>query len=301
MPKVNFATQIFLEGTTASGVQRLVNQGANANGICNQLENRPLHQALLFNADVSAEVIRALINNGADVTAENDNGDTPLEFSEVRFEEAVAAFQNGQITFQQFKERQAVYEVVNSGLEALSTAYQNLCDTNWWRSASGESTFALIQANPGIDPNRSCNPGNDRPLHIVLRIIEPLSSSTGGAILTFIDNTNVDFQARNNSHETPASLLEVRYDRLKIRISRDLSELCQNITQASKNRYGRLADQYHGFEADLYARIKELMGEAKSIVMTRLHKDFFGNPQGFLSFQETCAHIRNNRVVNPLH
>ena len=295
----------FLEGTTAAGVQGLVNQGADANGICGPTESRPLHQALLPNANVSSDVIQALINAGADVTAQDQGGVTPLALSEARFEEAVAAFQMGQITFQQFNQRQAAYDVVNSGLEALSAAYQNLCDTNWWRGASEQSMLSLLNNNPGIDPNRGCNPGNDRPLHIVLRIIEPLTQDTANAIATFIIDIDADvnLQANNNFNETPASLLEVRYDRLRIRVGSDLDEMCQNVTQASVDRYNSLSEQNHEPEMNLYIGIRGEMGESIPIVRARLYSDFFGNPQGTgaVNTQQICEYRRNNRVVNTLH
>ena len=285
----------FLDGATAADVQGLVSQGADANEICNQLgQLRPLHIALGPDTQVSSGVVQALITAGGDVFAQAAGLGTVVELSEERFEEAVSAFQAQQITFAEFNDRQAVYNAINAAFEARSAAYQNLCDPTWWRTASGQTVITLLTSNPGIDPNRSCNPGNDRPLHIALRPIEPVTQDTSSAILTFIANTNPDLQSGNSSNETPASLLEIRYDRLRTRVFRDLDEMCQNVTQASVDRYNRLNNQYNP-EIGLYAGIRERMGESSTAAAQRLAGDFFGNPQGIQSIQQVCAYRESIR------
>ena len=287
----------FLDGATAADVQGLVSQGADANEICNQLgQLRPLHIALGPDTQVSSGVVQALITAGGDVFAQAAGLGTVVELSEERFEEAVSAFQAQQITFAEFNDRQAVYNAINAAFEARSAAYQNLCDPTWWRTASGQTVANLLTSNPGIDPNRSCNPGNDTPLHIALSPIEPVTSGTLDAIGTFVFNTNVDFQASNSSNETPDSLLEIRYDRLRTRVFRDLDEMCQNLTQASVDRYNRLNDQ-HGLEIELYIGIREEVGESEPIVRARLYNDFYGNQQGAAAagIQQVCAYRESIR------
>jgi len=155
--------------------------------------------------------------------------------------------------------------------------------------------LSLLNSNPGLDPNRACNPGNDRPLHIVLRIIEPVTLDTASAIFTLIVDTNANLQASNNSNETPASLLEVRYDRLRIRLGKDIDELCQKIKQAAVDRYNSVFDRYHEAEGRLYLNMRKRMGESFITVGQRLARDFYGNPQGFVNIQKTCEYRRSNR------
>ena len=148
----------FLETAAAADVQRLVDQGADANGVCGN-GNRPLHQALLPTVHVSSDVIRTLIDAGADVFVESVDAQTAVELSEARYEEAVPDFQAQRITLAEFTDKQAIYAAVHAAVEALSSAHQNLCNTNWWRSATGQSMANLLRSAAGIDPNTVCNPG----------------------------------------------------------------------------------------------------------------------------------------------
>ena len=282
----------FLETAAAADVQRLVDQGADANGVCGN-GNRPLHQALLPTVHVSSDVIRTLIDAGADVFVESVDAQTAVELSEARYEEAVSDFQAQRITLVEFTDKQAIYAAVNAAVEALSSAHQNLCDTNWWRSATGQSMSNLLGSAPEIDPNTVCNSGNDRPLHIALRPVEPLSRGNVNAIGTFVFNTDADFQARNRSNETPASLSEIRYDQLRARVIRDLNELCQNVTQVTVDRYNRSVDQYHEPEGSMYTYLRSTQGEPRNAAMQRMNRDFFGNPQGLEDVYQTCEYHRN--------
>ena len=132
-----------LSGATAADVQRLVDQGGDANGLCNSNRSRPLHVALLPGARASSAVIQALITAGGDVLVENRNGDTPASLSEERLEEAISQFQREEITLAEFNDRQAINNAINRAIEALSAAYQNLCNVAWWRSASASSMSSI--------------------------------------------------------------------------------------------------------------------------------------------------------------
>ena len=100
-----------------------------------------------------------------------------MALSEDRFEEAVSAFQAGEITLAEFNDRQAVYNVINRALEALSAAYQNLCSIAWWRSASEvQVCYSMLQSAPGLDPDRACPGNNDTPLRRILETIDPVTA-----------------------------------------------------------------------------------------------------------------------------
>lgn len=175
------------------------------------------------------------------------------------------------------------------------SAEQKLCDPSWWRTASGKSMVALLQSANDIDPNPRCNFDDDTPLHIALRPIDPVTQGASGAIATLLKNTSADLQARNSSGETPAALLEVRYDRLRVRVGRDLDEVCQRMTQASIAKYNDRDDRSHRFEIGLYTGLRDQMGEPEPIARARLNRDFFGSSEGIESAQQVCEHRRSRR------
>ena len=77
----------WLATASAASVRNLVREGANANERCSGNGNRPLHQALLIPV-LDPGVIEALIDAGADVLAENRDGDTPFDYADTRFARA---------------------------------------------------------------------------------------------------------------------------------------------------------------------------------------------------------------------
>ena len=64
----------WLETASGADVRALLRGGADVNQICNDRSNRPLHQAILTAGNVSPGVVRALVDAGADILAENIDG-----------------------------------------------------------------------------------------------------------------------------------------------------------------------------------------------------------------------------------
>ena len=144
-------------------MRALLRGGADVNQICNDNSNRPLHQAILTGG-VSPGVIRALVEAGADILAENIFGSSPRDYAEDRFARVERNFQPGS---GRYRREETISLAVNRGFEAGSAAadaHSQLCDLEWWRSsASSPAVYALLRT-PGVDPNTVCNLSNDRPM-----------------------------------------------------------------------------------------------------------------------------------------
>ena len=166
----NLCDPRWLETASGGDVRALLRGGADVNQICNDNRNRPLHQAILTAGNVSPGVVRALVEAGADILAENIDGSSPLDYAELRFARAERQFQPGSGPY---RREETIYLAVNRGFEAGSAAadaHSQLCDLDWWRSsASGPAVEALLRT-PGVDPNTVCNFSNDLPIHLPLKL-----------------------------------------------------------------------------------------------------------------------------------
>lgn len=292
----------WLDQATGADVQRLIQQGADPNIVCDGLaRTRPLHQTTLSGSNVSREVVQALIDAGADVSADSTFG-TPETLATERYEEAATAFQERRITLDVFQAWTAIYNAVRTAAEARSSALRNLCDSAWWRSASGESMAALLRSVGEFDPNRPCNSAGDTPLHIALRPVEPVTEDIKIAIATFIGNSTPDFQRRNTSNETPENLVDIRYDRLRSRMFRSLNAMCQNVTSESMARHNTTSDMLV-HELDLYTGVKGAiggipLGVPPRAIMEQAYRDLYGHiPQGGLRAEQVCEHVREQGDV----
>ena len=216
--QANICDPRWLETASGADVRALLRGGADVNQICNDNSNRPLHQAILTGG-VSPGVIRALVEAGADILAENIFGSSPRDYAEDRFARVERNFQPGSGPY---RREESIYLAVNRGFEAGSAAadaHSQLCDLEWWRSsASGPAVEALLRT-PGVDPNTVCNFSNDRPIHLPLKLTSftILPEGVGRGIDALVDR-RADLQVRNSSGRSAVDLAEIRYDRVKDRV-----------------------------------------------------------------------------------
>ena len=224
--QANLCDPNWLETASGSEVRALLRGGADVNQICNDNTNRPLHQAILTNG-VSPGVIRALVEAGADILAENIDGSSPRDYAEDRFARAERNFQPGSGSY---RREETIYLAVNRGFEAGSAAadaHSQLCDLDWWRSsASGPAVEALLRV-PGVDPNTVCNLSNDRPIHLPLKLTSftILPEGVARGIDALVDG-GADLQVRNNGGQSAVRLAEGRFDRVRDRIIQRTIEWC---------------------------------------------------------------------------
>ena len=225
--QANLCDPRWLETASGADVRALLRGGADVNRVCNSIRNQPLHQALLTGG-VSPGVIRALVEAGADILAENLFGSSPLDYAEDRFARAERNFQPGS---GRYRREETIYLAVNRGFEAGSAAadaHSQLCDLDWWRSsASGPAVEALLRT-PGVDPNTVCNLSNDRPIHLPLKFTSFvfLTSEIHRGIRALVDG-GADLRVRNNSNRSAVDLVEIRYDRMKDRMIGHTERWCR--------------------------------------------------------------------------
>lgn len=143
----------WLEQATAADVERLIQQGADPNRLCGN-GNRPIHQALLPTVLVDPAILQALVTAGADLYVESVDAETAVEMAYARYDRAATDFQERRITLDEFQVWTARFNVIRTADEARSSALRNLCDSAWWRSASGKSMAALLDSVGEFDPNR---------------------------------------------------------------------------------------------------------------------------------------------------
>ena len=207
---------------TASGsaAQALIRAGADVNQLCNTVNrNRPLHQALL-NPDSDPDLIRALLNAGADPAQENVYRESPIYYAQGRWDRAMSRLSPGSGGY---RREQAIYQAMFGAAEnrggAVADAHAKLCDLNWWRSSASESTVQALLRTPGVDPDYICNFNNDRIIHQPLKLTSfvMLTGNTQDAIQALVD-AGADLHARNNTGDSAVSLAGMRYDRVTDRI-----------------------------------------------------------------------------------
>ena len=88
-----------------------------------------------------------------------------------------------------------------------------LCEPAWWQS--NPSGQALKNATRSIQAVfQICNSNNDRPVHIVLRLEEPLSRSQWAFLMTVFTAESNSLFLRNRRGETPLILVSLRIGRM---------------------------------------------------------------------------------------
>ena len=206
---------------TANGpaAQALIRGGADVNQICIVNRNRPLHQTILT-PDSSPDLLRALLDAGADPALENLYGESAMYYAQGRWDRATARLSPGSGAY---RREQAIYRAFFGALEsrgdAVADAHDKLCDLNWWRSSASESTVQALLRAPGVDPDYICNFNNDRIIHQPLKLTSfvMLTGNTEEAIEALVD-AGADLHARNNTGDSAVSLAGMRYDRVTDRI-----------------------------------------------------------------------------------
>ena len=230
----------------------LLDAGVDANQICNTNRNRPLHQALL-NDRADPEVIRALLEAGADPGTQNIHGETPFEYAQDRFDLARRKFRPGTAPY---RREQALYEVVvgtfNDQGSAAQDAHAKLCDLNWWRSSASEDAVKELLEVPGVDPNHVCNFNNDRIIHQPLKLssFAMLTSNIHHGIRAVVD-AGADLRLRNNSGQSAVGLAGIRFDRATDRAIQNTREWC-NRRITSKQFADKITENGPDFGVVLY-------------------------------------------------
>ena len=136
LAEADLCSPAWLSNASGSAARALIRTGADVDEECNTNGNRPLHQALL-NDRVDAEVIRALIEAGGDLYAENIHREMPMEYAQDRFDRMRATYLPGSSIY---RAEQALYSRIFGGDPssdaAVQQAHDQLCDLNWWRSSA---------------------------------------------------------------------------------------------------------------------------------------------------------------------
>ena len=230
--QANLCSPEWLKTASASAVQALVRAGADVNEVCMPVHrNRPLHQAL-NTAEITPEVVGALIEAGADVTARNNYGRTPFELVEERFERETRGLPPGSADYRREAAIRDRFHAANNAADnAVMDARDKLCDLDWWISSASESTVQALLAVPGVGPNHVCNLNNDRPIHIPLRLTalnspRILPRGTFWGIKALVDR-GANLTAKNNSGESALDMSESRYDRVTARMTSWQARWCR--------------------------------------------------------------------------
>ena len=218
----NICSSNWLAAASGSDVNAFINAGADPNGICTTIRNRPLHQALLT-PGVDESVIEALIRSGARVDTRNLEGDTPFDLAEERFARAGSP-QSG-------RER-AIYDAVMGSLEtdqftAVTDAHNQLCDLGWWRrSGSGPAVQGFLDI--GADPDHRCGNG-DRIIQVPLRLtaFRLLPEGVFWGIKALVD-AGANLTIRNAAGESALDMAERRYGLVTARIIREQRRWCNS-------------------------------------------------------------------------
>ena len=217
--EADLCSPAWLRTASGSEARALTRAGADVNERCSANGNRPLHQALLSDR-VDPDVIRAMIEAGADTSAENIHGENPVYYAQERFDRARNTLRPGTAPY---RREQSLYETMFGAFgdagSAAEDAHAKLCDLNWWRGSASEGAVKELLAVPGVDVNHVCNFNNDRPIHIPLKLTSFIVLTEGlmRGIDALVDG-KADLHARNDSRQSAVSLAEIRYDRVLDRL-----------------------------------------------------------------------------------
>ena len=194
---------------SASGpsVQASMQMGYSPTQPCPNSSNGdyPIHLAAVLANDAGA--VQALIDAGASPLTRNAAGQTAISLFEARYEQvAVYGQPSSAIT--------AMARIFNVQFEALAAAQNNLCDLEWWTSATGSKAEVIVRTS-GIDLDARCDSEGNTPLHIALSLEDYVSDYQRNAIqwLVYAGAPNIP----NRRGITPLSLVENRYQRALIR------------------------------------------------------------------------------------
>ena len=123
--------------------------------------------------------------------------------------------------------------LLGSLILSLASAVQaDLCDSQWWQIEAGVANpwqpVKDIIESEGFDADARCNEIQDRPLHVALKIPEPMSIESYYAIGTFVETVpfliDISFlYSSNRSGQTPYTLARRRYENMLERINRDIN------------------------------------------------------------------------------
>ena len=215
---------------TASGsaAQALIRGGADVNQICLVNRNRPLHQTILT-PDSSPDLLRALLDAGADPALENLYGESAIYYAQGRWDRAMSRLSPGSGGY---RREQAIYRAMFGAAEnrggAVADAHAKLCDLNWWRSSASGPAVQQLLAIPGVDPDYVCNFNNDRIIHQPLKLssFTMLNGNLQNGVQTLVD-AGADIYARNNTGDSAVSLAEIRHDRATDRMIQHTIEWCK--------------------------------------------------------------------------
>ena len=192
----------------------------------------PLHQALLT-PEVDPEVVRALVEAGADTQISNSEGDTPFSIALERFERATPGTAA-------YRREEAITTIVRRGFEAPNDAHAKLCDLSWWRSSASKAAVQALLGVPGVDVNRACNLANDRPIHIPLRLtsFRLLPEDVYWGIEALVDG-GANLMVKNGANESALDMAEVRFDRVTARIIQSQRRWCRGEIDSQIPEVGR--------------------------------------------------------------
>ena len=240
--EADLCSPAWLRTASGSEARALIRAGADVNERCSANGNRPLHQALLSDR-VDPDVIRAMIEAGADTSAENIHGENPVYYAQERFDRARNTLRPGTAPY---RREQSLYETMFGAFgdagSAIADAHEKLCDLNWWRSRpsipvsigrkrSGSDgsftrerdTIRSLAQTRGVNPNHICNFNSDRPLHLLLKLESfpsPYPTLTIHAGIRGLIDAGADPNVRNDSGQSALSLAGIRLDRVVDRVVR---------------------------------------------------------------------------------
>ena len=156
--QANLCDPNWLERASGAEVRALLRGGADVNQICNDNTNRPLHQAILTNG-VSPGVIRALVEAGADILADEHRWEQPARLC------GGPDSRGRNVDFQPgsgpYRREESIYLAVNRGFEAGSAAadaHSQLCDLDWWRSSASKAGGGGAASDPRGRPEHRLQP-----------------------------------------------------------------------------------------------------------------------------------------------
>ena len=309
--EADLCSPAWLRTASGSEARALTRAGADVNERCSANGNRPLHQALLSDR-VDPDVIRAMIEAGADTSAENIHGENPVYYAQERFDRARNTLRPGTAPY---RREQSLYETMFGAFgdagSAIADAHGKLCDLNWWRSfpsrearmvgdvlqpegalRADQDTSAIrsLLQTRGVDPNHVCNFNNDRPLHLLLKLtsFSPYLPGIIHAGVRVLIDAGADPNIRNNSGQSALSLSEIRYDRMADRMIRHAVSWC------NRQMTGRqLANEItrNGNDTGAYTYIKNsATGRSYDDVKSEVHMNLYriDGVSGTIDYRVLC-------------